>query len=143
MVARRFSDDRDSQKKRRICRDGQPCTITVEFMPAKHGEEALLALIIHPLPGYVHLVTNVEECLHAYGEYHISICQESLVTDDDIARLEASFEGKAHDLTIGYIAKNSGYQELADSVVTHNSTVRRLHSHPLAWYRDRQLHISG
>ena len=138
VIAQRYDDDDDEAalRKTSIIRDGQPVRLSVAWL------DNLLALVIVPLPGFAHLVQNVEDCIAEYGPYHVSICQHGLVSDDDIAKLRCFFDDVECILPIACV-RAEGYMEIHESFFARHGIVRRLHDQPSAWYSDRSLHISG
>jgi len=106
------------------------------------GWEGLLAVVVTPLDGWTHLVRDPDECVAAHGPYHMSICQASLASAEDIAALRAKFAGVETTLPILAVS-GEGCMELGECALTLDDTVRRLHFHEHAWYRERPFHISG
>ena len=141
-MAVRFEPALEDRLKRSTCRDGQRCRLWVEVLPPWRGCR-LLALVVEPPAGFRHFVANPQECVENFGPYHVSLCQAELATTDDVARLEAAFEGHAWTLPTTYVGNTTGYQELGACAATQHPVVRRLHEHPEAIYGGTALHISG
>jgi len=132
----RFDAHEADMRKTSIIKDGQPVRLHVAWL------RDLLVLSIEPRAGFIHLVRNVEDCIRAFGPYHISICQRDLVSDNDLELMRALFHETECILPISYVG-SEGYMEVQECIFAHHGVVRRLHDQPGAWYRDRSLHISG
>mgnify|MGYP006893455882 CR=1 FL=1 len=115
---------------------GQPVALRM----ARLGD--LLAIVLEPGNGFIHLVQDPEACVEAFGPYHISVCQMDLVADAELAGLKDRWDGIRLTLPISYVGRD-GYMELADCPLTQDKTLHRLHFHPQAWYGSRAWHISG
>ena len=137
MVCIRFADDEAIRRKAQIVEVGQPARLEVCVL-----DGALVALVVHPLEGFIHLVQDPEECIAAYGPYHISIAQVELVTEETLAELSARWDGMEVVLPICNV-RNEGYMELGECPLSRDPVIRALHDHKEDWYRDRTLHISG
>ena len=137
MVCIRFADDEATRRRAQIIEAGQPVRLEVRVL-----DGALLALVVHPLAGFVHLVQDPDDCIRELGAYHISIAQVELVTQVDLAVLRARYDNTEVLLPIRAVL-GEGYMELGDGPLAMDPSIRDLHDHPDAWYRDRTLHISG
>ena len=73
MVCIRFADDEAIRRKAQIVEAGQPARLEVCVL-----DGALVALVVHPLEGFVHLVQDPDECIRDFGAYHISLAQVDL-----------------------------------------------------------------
>ena len=133
----RWPEHEALRRKRWIKMHGQPAQLDVAFL-----DDELLALIVTPLEGWVHLVQDPAECAAAFGPYHVSICQASLASNEDVQALRDRFAGLQLTIPVQSIL-NEGFLELADCTITQDETFHRLHSHQHAWYRDRSVHISA
>ena len=134
----RFSWDEHARRATLILAHGQPCILALEWL----GD--LLALTIHPSPGWVHLVLDPDECVKEYGPYHISIAQRALVTQSDENVLRRRWNGVEVVLHMHSVSPYTGYQELAYvDPICQDDVIDRLHFHPLACYKERALHVSG
>jgi len=141
MACIRWPDATAHSLKQLIARHGQPARLDIAILD-DDGWEGLLAVVVAPLDGWRHLVQNVDECIAAYGPYRVSVCQSSLASADDIAALRAKFSGIETKLQIRAVS-GEGCMELGECALTLDDTVRRLHFHQQAWYRERVFHISG
>ena len=137
MVCIRFADDEATRRRAQIIEAGQPVRLEVRVL-----DGALLALVVHPLAGFVHLVQDPDDCIRDFGAYHISIAQVELVTAADLAVLRARYDNTEVMLPIRAVL-GDGYMELGDGPLSMDPSIRDLHDHPEPWYRDRTLHISG
>ena len=90
----------------------------------------------------MHLVQDPAECVAAFGPYHVSICQASLASNEDVQALRVRFAGMQLQIPVHDIL-NEGFLELGECAITQDETFRRLHGHQYAWYRDRPVHISA
>ena len=135
MPCDRFPDAEAEARKAMIETNGQPVCITVEIW-----DERLLVLALAPLDGFVHLVANVDECIAEVGKYHISVCQQELVSDDVLQNLKQELNGLETVLPILKV-RSEGCMELGDCTATE--LISDLHEQEGAWYRGWPLHISG
>ena len=140
MACVRWPDATAHHLKELIVRDGQPA-LDITILD-DDGWEGLLAVVATPLDGWRHLVQDAAECIAAYGPYHMSICQSSMASAEDIAALRAKFAGVETTLPILAVS-GEGCLELAECELTRCDIVRKLHFHERAWYRERPFHISG
>ena len=128
-------DYHDSQsRKQRIVENGQPVRLRVEWWGR------LLVVVVHPQDGFVHLVRNWEECVAAFGAYHISVAQYPVATIDDFDALHAAWDGVMLQLPISQVS-SGGCMELGQSALFDD--VFCVHNRLDAWYEERSLHISG
>ena len=141
MACVRWPDSVAHRLKQLIVVHGQPARLDITILDGD-GWEGLLAVVATPLDGWRHLVQGVDECIAAHGPYHMSVCQASLASAGDIAALRAKFEGIETTLSIRAVS-GEGCMELGECALTLDDTVRRLHFHQQAWYRERPFHISG
>ena len=139
----RWPQEEAWERKRLIKERGQPAQLDIDFLEGlRPGDESILALIVTPLDGWLHLVQDPAECIAAYGPYHVSICQASLASDEDVQKLRGRFAGMHLRLHVSDVT-SEGCLELGECAITQDETFRRLHGHPYAWYRDRPVHISA
>ena len=138
--------------KASILTDGLPGTISVEWLPGKRSTGALLALVITPLPGFIHLVKDeyVAYLTETHGEYHISIVFEQDIcttkfTNEQNARIRAAVQaifarwnGVRGNIPINNISKNCTAAIGGDIPRDMNL----LYLHRIGQYNGRQLHIS-
>ena len=94
----RFDASDSEDYKRAIVRDGQPVKTKILVL-----NSTLLAVVLEPLPGFVHLVRNPQECIDAYGPYHISICQLDIVSNIEVLELEARWNDREVVLPIAEV----------------------------------------
>ncbi len=141
MAGVRWPDATAHSLKQLIARHGQPARLDIAILD-DDGWEGLLAVVATPLDGWRHLVQDAAECIAAYGPYHMSICQASLASADDVTALRAKFAGIETTLPILAVS-GEGCLELAECELTRCDIVRKLHFHERAWYRERPFHISG
>ena len=59
------------------------------------------------------------ECVAAFGPYHVSICQASLASEEDIQALRGRFAGMQLTIPVQAIL-NEGFLELADCAATRD-----------------------
>ena len=64
------------------------------------------------------------------------------MTEADLAVLRARNDNTEVVLPIRAVL-GDGYMELGGGPLSMDPSIRDLHDHPEAWYRDRTLHISG
>ena len=138
----RWPEEEALKRKRLIKDQGQPAQLDVAFLDGWQPGDELLALIVTPLEGWIHLVQDPAECVAAFGPYHVSICQASLASEEDVQALRDRFAGLQLKIPVQAIL-NEGFLELGECAITQDETFRRLHGHPHAWYRDRSVHISA
>ena len=119
---------------------GQPVRISVEVWPGQ--DDGLVVLVLTPLEGFIHLVTNSEACIDEYGPYHVSICQKTLVSDSNLDELRNVWHGLEVTLPISWVS-GEGCMELDTCPLTEDRLIYELHHHEDAWYKDRPFHISG
>ena len=141
MACVRWPDATAHHLKQLIVRDGQPARLDVAILD-DDACPGLLAVVVTPLNGWRHLVQDPDECIAAYGPYHVSICQASLASAGDIAALRTKFAGVEMTLAI-CVVSGEGCMELAECELTRCDIVRKLHFHEHAWYTERPFHISG
>ena len=113
----------------------------LSWKAGRPGEE-ILVLALTPLEGWIHLVQDPAECVAAFGPYHVSVCQASLASEEDVQALRVRFAGKRMQIPVHDIL-NEGFMELGECAITQDETFSRLHGHCDAWYRDRSVHISA
>ena len=121
-------------RKQIIEQQGQPVRLRIEWWGC------LLVVVVEPLDGFVHLVRNWEQCVEAFGEYHVSVAQYPTASNADYNALHAAWNGVALQLPIAHVS-NEGCMELGQCTLFND--VFRVHNRPDAWYADRSLHISG
>ena len=138
----RWPEDEALERRRLIKEHGQPAQLDVAFLEGWQPGDELLALIVTPLEGWVHLVQDPAECVAAFGPYHVSICQASLASNEDVQALRVRFTGMQLQIPVLDIL-NEGFLELGECAITQDETFSRLHGHQYAWYRDRPVHISA
>ena len=137
MAGVRWPDATAHSLKQLIVRDGQPA-LGIAIL----DDDGWRLAVVAPLDGWRHLVQDAAECIAAYGPYHMSICQASLASADDVTALRAKFAGIETTLPILAVS-GEGCLELAECELTRCDIVRKLHFHERAWYRERPFHISG
>ena len=130
----RFSDDEAWQRTYAIERHGQPVRLRVEW--SGH----LLMVVCEPLDGFVHLVQNVEQCVQAFGEYHISLSQWPVATTDDYEYLHRRWHEVTTVIPISHVS-GAACLEIGDCFLA--AECKQVHNRPEAWYADRPLHISA
>ena len=139
----RFSKDEEARRKAYLKEHGLPARLRMEKM-----DGCLWALVITPLPGWVHLVRGpcVREAVKRFGAYHVSICYDSDVKADAAHHLEAALRrwGEWQGvLTAEWVSPKAGkgYFELSAAgpfrTCPHLTALHRSGS-----YADRELHIS-
>ena len=139
----RWPQEEAWERKRLIKQHGQPARLDVDFLEGvRPGDEGILAIIVTAQDGWLHLVQDPAECISAYGPYHVSICQASLASDEDVQELRGKFAGMQLILPVGDVT-SEGCLELGECAITQDETFCRLHGHTRAWYRDRSVHISA
>ena len=138
----RWPKEEALKRKRLILGQGQPVQLDVAFLEGWQPGEELLVLTLTPLEGWIHLVQDPAECVRAFGPYHVSVCQASLASEEDVQALRVRFAGKRMQIPVHDIL-NEGFLELGECAITRDETFSRLHGHPDAWYRDRSVHISA
>ena len=138
----RWPKEEALKRKRMILAQGQPAQLDVAFLEGWQPGEELLVLTLTPLEGWIHLVQDPAECICAFGPYHVSVCQASLASEEDVQALRDRFAGKRMQIPVHDIL-NEGFMELGECSITLDETFGRLHGHCDAWYRDRSVHISA
>ena len=138
----RWPKEEALKRKRLILAQGQPAQLDVAFLEGWQPGEELLVLTLTPLEGWIHLVQDPAECICAFGPYHVSVCQASLASEEDLQALRVRFAGKRMQIPVHDIL-NEGFLELGECAITRDEIFSRLHGHPDAWYRDRSVHISA
>ena len=132
--ALRYDDDEAWARTAQIEAHGQPVRLSVEWLGS------LLVVSTFPEAGFVHLVQNPDECVAAYGPYHVSAAHWPIADEADYAALHAALDGQRVILPIrkvnGEGCMNLGDCELADLVMP-------IHERPGAAFAGRDLHISG
>ena len=132
--ALRYDDDEAWARTAQIEAHGQPVRLSVEWLGS------LLVVSTFPEAGFVHLVQNPDECVAAYGPYHVSAAHWPIADEADYDALHAALDGQWVVLPIrkvrGEGCMNLGDCELADLVMP-------IHERPGAAYAGRDLHISG
>ena len=100
----------------------------------------LLVVVCEPLDRFVHLVANPEECIEACGQYHISVAQWQIATENDFDALTARWGGRRVQLNVELVS-GEACLELAPSPLVE--PVRAMHERPDACYAGRSSHISA
>ena len=100
----------------------------------------MLVVVCEPLDRFVHLVANPEECIEAYGKYHISGAQWQIATENDFDALTARWGGRRVQLNVELVS-GEACLELAPSPLVEQ--VRAMHERPDACYAGRSIHISA
>ena len=100
----------------------------------------MLVVVCEPLDRFVHLVANPEECIEAYGQYHISVAQWPIVAENDFDALTARWGGRRVQLNVELVS-GEACLELAPSPLVEQ--VRAMRERPDACYADRSIHISA
>ena len=100
----------------------------------------MLVVVCEPLDRFVHLVANPEECIEAYGQYHISVAQWQIATENDFDALTARWGGRRVQLNVELVS-GEACLELAPSPLVEQ--VRAMHERPDACYAGRSIHISA
>ena len=100
----------------------------------------MLVVVCEPLDRFVHLVANPEECIEAYGQYHISVAQWPIATENDFDALTARWGGRRVQLNVELVS-GEACLELAPSPLVEQ--VRAMHERPGACYAGRSIHISA
>ena len=100
----------------------------------------MLVVVCEPLDRFVHLVANPEECIEAYGQYHISVAQWPIATENDFDALTARGGGRRGQLNVELVS-GEACLELAPSPLVEQ--VRAMHERPDACYAGRSIHISA
>ena len=99
-------------------------------------------MVLEPLPGFLHLVKNPQECIDASGPYHLSICQLDIVSNIEALELEARWNDREVVLPIVEV-RGEGCMYLDSCPLADDPLIIRLHERIGAWYAGRRLHISG
>ena len=73
------------------------------------------------------------------GDYHISLCEESAMDADALARLKERYDGKRTTIRFGG-GPTSGGTLLVAGDLSEDQDVRAAHAR--GWYADRPLHVS-
>jgi hypothetical protein len=133
MVCQRFSPGTHRRRAWRIKRYGQPAKLEVDLL------DGIVVVLVKPRRGFTHLVKDWRACVHNFGEYHISIVERELISDDEFEVLKAALHGRSVRLRIDYVA-DGGYMELSKTDRLH-TILREFHSR--GCYSARELHISG
>ena len=126
VVAVRYADAWG--RKQMLQRSGQLVRLTVAWW------RDLLVIECEALPGFVHLVSNVDECINAFGKYHISVAQYPVATQEDYDTLRCAWDGASILLLVDYVP-GDGCLELGDCQLVRDC--RLVHDRPDAWYNDR------
>ena len=100
----------------------------------------LLVVVCEPLEGFTHLVANPSECIEAYGQYHISVAQWPVATEEDFEALTARWAGRRVQLDVQLVSGDACL-ELAPSPLVEQ--VRAIHERPDACYAGRSIHIAA
>ena len=100
----------------------------------------MLVVVCEPLDRFVHLVANPEECIEAYGQYHISVAQWPIATENDFDALTARWGGRRVQLNVELVSGEACF-ELAPSPLVEQ--VRAMHERPDACYAGRSINISA
>ena len=137
MACIRYEADEAEMRNQAIKINGQHARASIAVL----GEQ-LLVVKLEALEGFVHLAQDPEDCIAAYGPYHISICQVELVEDADVTELRSRWDGVELTLPIADVRRD-GYMELGPCALIQDPVITRLHGDPRAWYNTYQYHISG
>ena len=113
----RWPEEEALKRKRLILAQGQPAQLDVAFLEGWQPGEELLVLTLTPLEGWIHLVQDPAECVRAFGPYHVSVCQASLASEEDVQALRVRFAGKRMQIPVHDIL-NEGFLELGECAIT-------------------------
>ena len=132
--AERYEWEEAEIRKHTITQQGQPVRLSVEWWGW------LLVVVVEPQAGFVHLVRNWEECVAAFGEYHISVAQYPVASEADYDALHATWDGVVKQLPIAHVS-SEGCMELGQCPLFNN--MYQIHERDGACFAGRNLHISG
>ena len=121
--------------RRAIVRDGLHAQLFVKW----YGR-GLLVVEVQPLPGFVHLTRNWQECISAYGPYHISVGFSPGVGLTDASLLAGLVDGLVTNIPIREV-QSRGSLVIGDGWL--RDAIAPLHSRVAAGYADREIHISA
>ena len=120
--------------RRAILRDGLHAQLFVKWY------QALLVVEVQPLPGFVHLTRNWEECISAYGPYHISVGFSPGVGLTDAFLLAGLIDGLVTNIPIRDV-QSRGSLVIGDGWL--RDAIAPLHARVAGGYADREIHISA
>ena len=103
----------------------------------------LLIIIVQPTDAFIHLATNVTECISSWGPYHISLCKYWQVTDDQISVLKRDWVGRRVTIKISRVSawRNCTMVLAEDDPLVTDPLVQELHRAGPFWYRE--IHFSA
>ena len=121
--------------RRAIVRDGLHAQLFVKW----YGR-GLLVVEVQPRPGFVHLTRNWEECISAYGPYHISVGFSPGVGLTDAYLLAGLCDGLVTNIPIRDV-QSRGCLVIGDGWL--RDAIAPLHARAAGGYADREIHISA
>ena len=121
--------------RRAILRDGLHAQLFV-----KCYDQALLVVEVQPRPGFVHLTRNWQECISAYGPYHISVGFSPGVGLTDASLLAGLVDGLVTNIPIREV-QSRGSLVIGDGWL--RDAIAPLHARVAGGYADREIHISA
>ena len=134
----RFPPHEEARRKEHIRRYGLPARLRVRYL------DDLLALVVEPLPGFVHLVHEelVPDACRRFQPYHISLCERNRVKRRLLAKAHRRWDGWEGVVPAAYISpqEGGGYIEVGGAL-RWCPILRALHRRGM--YKRRRLHISA
>ena len=148
----RLEEPELTARKAQILANGLPVNISVQWLKGKDLTNPLLALVVTPLPGFVHLVKKeyITYLTETFGEYHISI-----VFKQDISPMNFSGEKNARiqaAMEAVFARWNGVYGTIPVDKISRKCTaaiggdilrdMNLLMLHDTGSYEGRELHVS-
>lgn len=134
----RFPPKEEQRRKEHVRRWGLPARLRLQYL----GE--LLALVVEPLPGFVHLVREelVPDACRRFEPYHISLCERRRVQRRLLEKARRRWDGWTGTIPAAYVSEQQGggYIEVGGAL-QQCPVLKALHRQGM--YKTRRLHISA